>query len=526
MAQIGTTFPPSIFTPIKTTVTGFEKEVGADNSRFTKYVVKINSGGKNWVVSHRYSEFATLRDELSKSFASVGSFPFPPKTWLSPDDYDIKERRNVLGRFLAQVVELEELVVTSSELRVFLKLDGARDEFSGDESNLDMFLCAKEDVDDLANLLFTRPRTALNSPACSKQNSPRTSVGSLSVEVNTTAEPDGPSDSASQKAAEVDLAEDQSNSESGMEGAEEEPSDTAGEQLGDEKLVEAELGGEAEAQDTEEATTEVEEEAKAASDGSVEEEDSAGSTEASDGETSPLGEVLSDDSSIADPEVVEKMFGNGSQMLNLSENDLIVPPGIAPIVTAPKYSSPLSFHDQERVRGILDAPWNLFAQGVANLLQYPLFIPADMRGKCLETAISQQATPYFVLAACDGLRRLHAWAEEERGSNSFGDKDYYGLTGSVQSDEDDDTRRKFTILHAVAANVGIVARVALNLVMHPPHSRPTLGLHPVHDVCAIMRLLDHTDRETRLLTQNWLLPVSQSTSHDEQIGRASCRERV
>ncbi|KAM0788583.1 hypothetical protein ACM66B_001705 [Microbotryomycetes sp. NB124-2] len=114
-------------TPGRTRVSISGTTVGQSNGQsFQLYLVEVHqlqvdgAFGSGWIVTRRYSEFATLHAKLKDRFSSVRSLEFPSKRLVTSYSRDFVEaRRQGLERYLQKLV-LDPVICSSQELRSFL----------------------------------------------------------------------------------------------------------------------------------------------------------------------------------------------------------------------------------------------------------------------------------------------------------------------------------------------------------------------------------------------------------------------
>lgn len=92
-----------------------------DGVAFYELQISCRSMGALWRVEKRYSQFAALRDSLSRKFPSVPELP--PKTLMRTTDAEfLKFRQQHLATFLQAVTKRTDLVA-SAEVREFLQVE-------------------------------------------------------------------------------------------------------------------------------------------------------------------------------------------------------------------------------------------------------------------------------------------------------------------------------------------------------------------------------------------------------------------
>lgn len=106
--------------------------------RYTVFIVEVALGSKRWTVERRYSQFAKLNKELTRQYAALRSFKFPPKTLFSTlAQATVEKRQEMFQRYLKKLLELQPRPV---ELNAFLEITehlyGAGAE--GDAGDLDL----------------------------------------------------------------------------------------------------------------------------------------------------------------------------------------------------------------------------------------------------------------------------------------------------------------------------------------------------------------------------------------------------
>ncbi|KAK4053527.1 tRNA (guanine-N(7)-)-methyltransferase (tRNA(m7G46)-methyltransferase) [Microbotryomycetes sp. JL201] len=114
-------------TPGRTRVTISGTTLGQTNNQtFQLYLVEVHqlqadgTFGSGWIVTRRYSEFATLHTKLKDKFVTVRALDFPSKKLVTSYSKDFVEaRRRGLERYLQKLV-LDSAICSSQELRAFL----------------------------------------------------------------------------------------------------------------------------------------------------------------------------------------------------------------------------------------------------------------------------------------------------------------------------------------------------------------------------------------------------------------------
>nr|4OXW_A Chain A, designed CISK-PX domain [synthetic construct] len=102
---------------MKVSIPDFEKE-GEGKSKHVMYKIKVKTGGEEWAVYRRYSDFYWLHKKLQQRYPELVP-ELPPKKWIysALDEQILEKRKQGLEKYIQRIVSHpvlanDELVVS------------------------------------------------------------------------------------------------------------------------------------------------------------------------------------------------------------------------------------------------------------------------------------------------------------------------------------------------------------------------------------------------------------------------------